>query len=77
MEVGDRICRNAGIKKVTMELGSNSPLIVMSDADIETKFRSACATHLTAAQCDAALGLLWRLEDLDHVSEIFRAFSIE
>ena len=35
MEVGDRICRNAGIKKVTMELGSNSPLIVMSDADIE------------------------------------------
>ena len=35
MEVGDRICRNAGIKKITMELGSNSPLIVMSDADIE------------------------------------------
>ena len=35
MEVGDRICRNAGIKKVTMELGSNSPLIVMSDADLE------------------------------------------
>ena len=35
MEVGDRICRNAGIKKVTMELGSNSPLIVMSDADVE------------------------------------------
>ena len=35
MEVGERICRNAGIKKITMELGSNSPLIVMSDADIE------------------------------------------
>ncbi len=35
MEVGDRICRNAGIKKVTMELGSNSPLIVMSDADLD------------------------------------------
>ncbi len=35
MEVGDRICRNAGIKKVTMELGSNSPLIVMSDADLK------------------------------------------
>ncbi len=35
MEIGERICRNAGIKKVTMELGSNSPLIVMSDADIE------------------------------------------
>ena len=35
MEVGDQICRNAGIKKVTMELGSNSPLIVMSDADLD------------------------------------------
>ena len=35
MEVGDRICRNAGIKKVTMELGANCPLIVMSDADLE------------------------------------------
>ena len=41
MEIGERICRNAGIKKVTMELGSNSPLIVMSDADIE---RVAAAT---------------------------------
>jgi glyceraldehyde-3-phosphate dehydrogenase (NADP+) len=35
MEVGDQICRNAGIKKVTMELGSNSPLIIMPDADLE------------------------------------------
>jgi len=34
-EVGDRICRTAGIKKVTMELGSNSPVIVMPDADLD------------------------------------------
>jgi acyl-CoA reductase-like NAD-dependent aldehyde dehydrogenase len=34
-EIGDRICRMAGIKKVTMELGSNSPLIIMPDADLE------------------------------------------
>ena len=34
-EVGKRICRTAGIKKVTMELGSNSPVIVMPDADLE------------------------------------------
>src|SRR5437660_4503724 len=33
-EIGDRICRTAGIKKVTMELGSNSPVIVMPDADV-------------------------------------------
>jgi glyceraldehyde-3-phosphate dehydrogenase (NADP+) len=34
-EIGDRICRTAGIKKVTMELGSNSPVIIMPDADLE------------------------------------------
>ena len=33
-EVGEHICRTAGLKKVTMELGSNSPLVVMPDADI-------------------------------------------
>ncbi|HWO43338.1 MAG TPA: aldehyde dehydrogenase family protein [Candidatus Eisenbacteria bacterium] len=42
-EVGDRICRMAGIKKVTMELGSNSPLIVMPDADLD-KVATAVAT---------------------------------
>ena len=34
-DVGERICRTAGLKKVTMELGSNSPLIIMPDADID------------------------------------------
>jgi acyl-CoA reductase-like NAD-dependent aldehyde dehydrogenase len=34
-EIGDRICRMAGIKKVTMELGSNSPLIIMPDANLD------------------------------------------
>ncbi len=35
VEIGERICRTAGIKKVTMELGSNCPLIIMPDADLE------------------------------------------
>ncbi len=34
-EVGEHITRTAGLKKVTMELGSNSPLVVMPDADVE------------------------------------------
>ena len=33
-DVGEHICKVAGLKKVTMELGSHSPLIVMPDADI-------------------------------------------
>ena len=34
-EVGQEICRMAGVKRVTMELGSNSPVIVMDDADLD------------------------------------------
>ena len=34
-EIGDAICRMAGVKRVTMELGSNSPVIVLDDADVE------------------------------------------
>jgi len=34
-DVGEHISKTAGIKKVTMELGCNSPLIVMDDADLE------------------------------------------
>ena len=34
-EIGERITRTAGLKKVTMELGSNSPLIVLPDADMD------------------------------------------
>lgn len=34
-EVGEAICRMAGVKKVTMELGSNSPVIIMDDADLD------------------------------------------
>ena len=33
-EVGEAITRAAGLKRVTMELGSNSPVIVLEDADV-------------------------------------------
>lgn len=35
VETGLRITRLAGIKKLSMELGSNSPVIVLPDADLE------------------------------------------
>jgi glyceraldehyde-3-phosphate dehydrogenase (NADP+) len=35
VEAGERIVAKAGLKKIGMELGSNSPVIVWSDADIE------------------------------------------
>jgi glyceraldehyde-3-phosphate dehydrogenase (NADP+) len=43
-EVGDRICRTAGIKKVTMELGSNSPVIVLPDADLDKAAQAIAAS---------------------------------
>jgi glyceraldehyde-3-phosphate dehydrogenase (NADP+) len=43
-DVGDRICRTAGIKKVTMELGSNAPVIVLPDADLDKAAQAITAT---------------------------------
>jgi acyl-CoA reductase-like NAD-dependent aldehyde dehydrogenase len=34
-DVGAMICKAAGVKRVTMELGGNSPVIVMDDADLD------------------------------------------
>jgi len=48
-EVGERICRMAGLKKVTMELGSNSPLIVMPDADLDKVCQCIVATGYSNA----------------------------
>ncbi len=43
-DVGEHICRAAGIKRVTMELGSNAPLVVMPDANLERVASAVAAT---------------------------------
>jgi acyl-CoA reductase-like NAD-dependent aldehyde dehydrogenase len=43
-EVGKSIVQAAGLKRVTMELGSNSPLIVLPDADLERVAAAVVAT---------------------------------
>jgi acyl-CoA reductase-like NAD-dependent aldehyde dehydrogenase len=48
-DVGERICHMAGIKKVTMELGSNSPVIIMPDADLEKVAEAVVATGYSNA----------------------------
>jgi glyceraldehyde-3-phosphate dehydrogenase (NADP+) len=48
-EVGEQICKVAGLKKVTMELGSNSPVIVMPDADLEKAAAAIAATGYSNA----------------------------
>ena len=48
-EVGERICAIAGIKKVTMELGSNCPLVVLPDADLDEVANLAVSSAYTNA----------------------------
>ena len=48
-DVGEHICHVAGLKKVTMELGSNAPLIVMPDADLEKVAAATTATGFANA----------------------------
>src|SRR3989454_4439172 len=43
-DVGERICKTAGIKRVTMELGSNSPLVLMPDAELDKVAAAVAAT---------------------------------
>ena len=48
-DVGEHICRVAGIKRVTMELGSNSPVIVMPDANLDRVAEAVTATGFSNA----------------------------
>jgi acyl-CoA reductase-like NAD-dependent aldehyde dehydrogenase len=48
-DVGENICKKAGLKKVTMELGSNSPLIIMPDADIEKVVKATISSGFSNA----------------------------
>ena len=48
-EVGDAICRAAGVKRVTMELGSNSPVVIMDDADLDAAAKAVAASGFSNA----------------------------
>ena len=48
-EVGEHICRTAGLKRVTMELGSNAPLIIMPDADIDKVVKATVSSGFSNA----------------------------
>lgn len=48
-DIGEQICRMAGLKRVTMELGSNSPVIIMDDADLELAAQAVAKSGLANA----------------------------
>jgi len=49
VEAGEDIVRKAGLKKISMELGSNSPVIVLEDADLEAAVESTVSGAFWAA----------------------------
>ncbi|MFC4076820.1 aldehyde dehydrogenase family protein [Salinithrix halophila] len=49
VEAGEAITRKAGLKKLSMELGSNSPVIVLDDADLEEAVASTVSGAFWAA----------------------------
>lgn len=51
VEIGEHISKHAGMKKLTLELGGNDPLIVLEDADIEKAVEAAVSgSYLNAGQ---------------------------
>lgn len=48
-EAGEAITQKAGTKKISMELGSNSPVIVLADADIHKAVHSCVSGAFSAA----------------------------
>ena len=51
VEIGEHISKQAGMKKLTLELGGNDPLIVLKDADVEKAVEAAMkGSYLNAGQ---------------------------
>jgi len=60
VEIGKSIAKRAGYKKLCLELGGNSPLIVLADADLDLAARLACegAFRNSGQRCTAVKRLL-------------------
>ncbi len=70
LEAGQRITRLAGIKKIGMELGSNSPVIVMDDCDLDSAV-SACVSGAFSAAGQNCIGVQ-RIYVMKTIHEEFR-----
>ncbi|MCM3739952.1 aldehyde dehydrogenase family protein [Oceanobacillus luteolus] len=53
LETGEEIAHKAGLKKISMELGSNSPVIVLKDTDVQEAVESTVsgAFYATGQNC--------------------------
>ena len=79
VEIGKRISKTAGYKKLCLELGGNSPLIVLSDAnlDLAVKLAAEGCYRNSGQRCTAVKRLLVEDAILDEFTERFVARSRE
>jgi glyceraldehyde-3-phosphate dehydrogenase (NADP+) len=75
VEAGERIVAKAGLKKIGMELGSNSPVIVWHDADIEWATET-CVSGAFWAAGQNCIGVQ-RVYIHRDVYEAFREFFVD
>lgn len=68
-EVGRKLTNMAGIKKLTMELGGNDPLIVLEDADLDKAVKLATAGAYS--NCGQACRGVKRILVIDTVADAF------
>lgn len=75
VETGEEIARRAGIKKLSMELGSNSPVIVQPDADLPAA--AAAVTSGAFAQAGQNCLGVQRVFAHDAIYETFRGLLLD
>ncbi len=75
LETGENIARKAGLKKLSMELGSNSPAIVLKDADIDAAV-SSCVAGAFGAVGQNCLGVQRVFIEKENFDKFVRKFVL-
>jgi aldehyde dehydrogenase (NAD+) len=75
VEIGKAIAKRAGYKKLCLELGGNSPLIVLADADLDLAAKLACEGSFrnSGQRCTAVKRILV----VPEIQEAFTAKFVE
>lgn len=76
LETGENIARKAGLKKLSMELGSNSPAIVLKDADIDAAVTS-CVAGAFGAVGQNCLGVQRVFVEKENFDEFVQKFVLQ
>lgn len=77
VEIGKSIAKRAGYKKLCLELGGNSPLIVLADADLDLAAKLACEGSFrnSGQRCTAVKRILVVEEILEAFTQKFVALA--